>query len=191
VGTTATADAGLAAVRDKLEDLELRDRLSDAQGRAGELVVDVRDRAEDLRDRVPELLEELEPASRRARMKGWETLRAAIGVLLVLPRLLVRLLEALQPVAEQTAERGEHLAERARAAAADLPPVRRQRRRRRGQLALVWLGGVAVGTVIGWYLGQRRSPQVTYEATHGEIGVDGVPPLDATTPVAPAATERE
>jgi hypothetical protein len=185
VATTQTAEDRLRLVREQLQELDLRDRLDDARGRAEHLrddaldrAGDVRDRAEDLRDevrdRVPELLEDLEPAARKAQVTMWVALRHLIAALLVLPRVLVRVLGALPRLVEgaeklfrDAEKQGGELAERARDAAGSVPTVKRLRRRRRTQLAAWTAGGFALGAVTGWLLARRRSTTVAYEATRG------------------------
>jgi hypothetical protein len=202
---TKTAE-GRTTLRERVQDLELTDRLDEVRDRAEHVRDEVVDRAEhvradvvdragqvrdDVTDRVPAALEDLEPATRRARMAGWEVLRRSIGVLLILPRLLVRLLGALPPLVERAADQGADLADRSREAAAAVPAVRRRRERRRTQLALWTAGGFALGVLVGWLLGRRRREEVTYEATQGDVDEQRVPSVNGISPVAPVAPVRE
>jgi hypothetical protein len=192
---TKTADDRLATLREQLHDLELRDRLDEVRERAEHAREDVRERAEHVRDdvleRVPELLDDLEPAKRKAQLTGWSLFRRVVGILLVLPRVLVRVLGALPGVVEAAAGRGQDLAERTREAAGAVPSVKRLRRRRRTQLAAWTAGGFALGVLTGWLLGRRTSPAPVYEATQGDTAEWSVPPVDGATPTAPDAAVRE
>jgi hypothetical protein len=170
---TATAEDRLAALRAQLDELDLAAR------------------ADEVRDRVPELVDELEPRVRQARIRGWELVRALIGALLVLPRVLVRVLRVLPGAVETAADRSGELADRARHAAARTAPVQRARRRRRKQLALWTAGGFLAGAATGWLLARRRAPEVRYEATQGSVEDVGVPSVNGATPVATDAVVRE
>jgi hypothetical protein len=193
--TTEALEDRLTALRDQLEELDLRARFDDARARAEHARADVVDRTgavrDEVRDRVPELVDDLEPAVREARIKGWELLRAVIGALLVLPRLLVRLLGVLPGVVETAAEQGGELAGRARKAASSVPPVQRSRRRRRNQLVACTAGGFVAGAVTGWLLARRRPAEVRYEATGGSSDEVAVPSVNGAAPVAPDAAVRE
>jgi hypothetical protein len=204
-------------LRERLDDPELQERLDDVLDRAEHVRDDVIERAEHLRDdvleraehlrddvleraehlredvqgRMPELLEELEPAKRKAQIKGWELVRQLAGLLLIVPRLVVRMLGALPQVVEDAAEHGGDLAERAREAAGSVPAVQRSRRRRRMQLFAGIAAGFAAGTLFGWLLARRRPAEVPYEATQGDIAEVPVPSIDGTSPVAPDAIVRE
>jgi hypothetical protein len=204
VPTTDTAEDRLATLRSRLEDIDLRDRFEDLDLRdrlegAREHAEEVRDEVlaraghlgEDVRERVPALLEDLEPASRQARIKGWELLRSLVGILFVLPRLLVRLLGVLPGLVDRATEQGGEVADRARHAAASVPAVRHARRRRRTQLVAWTAGGFAVGVLTGWLLGRRARPEVSYEATSGDVTDLTVPMVDGAAPVAPDAAVRE
>jgi hypothetical protein len=206
VTTTKTAEERLATVRAHLHELDVRDHLDAARDRAEHLRDDVRDRAEHLRDdvrdrasglkddvqqRVPELIEDLEPASRQARIQAWEVFRRVVGALLVLPRLLVRLVQALPPVVEGAAEQGGELAARASHAAAAVPAVKQRRRRRRTQLAAWTVGGFAAGLLTGWLLARRRPTEVTFEATAGDADELSVPSVNGAAPLAADAPVRE
>jgi hypothetical protein len=177
--------------RERLPDLHLRDRLEGAREHAGELGHEVLERAADVRERVPDLLEDLEPASRRARIKGWELVRTLVGVLLVLPRLVVRLLGALPNVVERAADQGGEVADRARHVASSVPSVRHARRRRQKQLIAWTAGGFVAGAVTGWFLGRRTRPEPIYEATVGDAGGATVPTVDLTAPAPTDPTVRE
>jgi hypothetical protein len=204
VATTDTAEDRLATLRSRLEDIDLRDRFEDLDLRdrlegAREHAEEVRDEVlaraghlgEDVRERVPALLEDLEPASRQARIKGWELLRSLVGVLFVLPRLLVRVLGALPGLVDRATEQGGEVADRARHAASSVPAVRHARRRRRTQLVAWTAGGFVAGVLTGWLLGRRARPEIAYEATRGDVGDTAVPPVDGAAPVAPDAAVRE
>jgi hypothetical protein len=204
VATTDTAEHRLAALRDRLqdlylrerlEDLDLRDRFEDAREHAEEVRDEVVARAvharDDARERVPVLLEDLEPTSRQARIKGWELVRWLVGVVLVVPRLLVRLLGSLPDTVERTAEHGTELADRARHAASSVPPVRRARRRRRVQLAAWTAGGFVAGALVGWLLGRRTTPEVSYEATQGDTLAPPSPTVNGAAPVTADPAVRE
>jgi hypothetical protein len=185
VDTTKLTDDPLATLREPFQDLG--DRLEDARDRAEHLRDDVREQAEHVR----ELVEELEPATRQARIKGWELVRQVIGALLVLPRLAVRLLGALPPVVEGAAEQGGELADRARHVAGTVPQVRRHRQRRRLQLAAWTAGGFAAGVVTGWLLARRQPTEMIYESTQGDTDELPIPDVDATSPFAPDVAVRE
>jgi hypothetical protein len=208
---------GRTTLRERVDDLDLTDRLDDVRhhaedvrddvlDRAGHVRGDVLDRVEHVRDdvvdraekvrdevkdRVPELLEDLEPAGRKARIAGWEVLRRSIGVLLLLPRLLVRLLGSLPPLVEGAAQQGSELADRSREVASSVPAVKRRRDRRRTRLALWTAGGFALGVLVGWLLGRRRPTEVGYEATRGDTEEQPVPSVNGTSPVAPITPVRE
>jgi F0F1-type ATP synthase assembly protein I len=204
VATTDTAEHRLTALRDRLQDLDLRERLEELDLR--ERFEDVREHAEevreevaaraanardDARERVPALLEDLEPASRQARIRGWELVRWVVGVVLIVPRLLVRLLGNLPDTVERTAEHGTDLADRARHAAASVPTVRRARRRRRTQLAAWTAGGFVAGALVGWLLGRRTTPEVSYEATQGDTLAPPAPAVNGAAPVTADPAVRE
>jgi hypothetical protein len=175
--TTEALEDRLTALRDQLEELDLRARFDDARSLAEHARADVAD--------------DLEPAVREARIKGWELLRAVIGALLVLPRLLVRLLGSLPGVVETAAEQGGELAGRARKAASSVPAVQRSRRRRRNLLVACTAGGFVAGAVTGWQLARRRPAAVSYEATSGSSDEVAVPSVNGAAPVAPDAAVRE
>jgi hypothetical protein len=204
VATTGTAEERLAALRgrlqeldlrERLDELDLRDRLEEAREQAEEVRDDVLARAvhvrDDVRERVPAVLEDLEPTTRQARIKGWELVRWLIGAVLVVPRMVVRLLGALPDTVERTAEQSSELADRARHAAASVPAVRRLRRRRRAQLAAWTAGGFVVGAAVGWLLGRRSQPEVSYEATQGDTLSEPIPTVNGTAPVSSDPAVRE
>jgi hypothetical protein len=193
--TTEPLEDRLTALRDLVEDLDLRARLDEVRSRAEDVRDDVVDRSgavrDEVRDRVPELVDDLEPAVREARIKGWELLRAVIGALLVLPRVLVRVLGALPGVVETAAAQGGELAGRARKAASAVPPVQRSRRRRRNQLLACTAGGFVVGAVTGWLVARRQPAEDRSEATGGSSDEVGVPSVNGATPVTPDLAVRE
>jgi hypothetical protein len=204
VAATDTAEHRLTGLRDRLQELDLRERLEEVHLRdrlegAREHAEEVRDEVlaravharDDARERVPGLLEDLEPTTRQARIKGWELVRWLVGVALLVPRLLVRLLGSLPDTVERTAEHGTELAERARHAAASVPTVRRARRRRRAQLAAWTAGGFVAGALVGWLLGRRSTPEVSYEATQGDTLAPPTPNVNGAAPVTADPAVRE
>jgi hypothetical protein len=195
VATTDTAEHRLATLRDRLQELDVRDRLELARDQVEEVRDEMLARAaharDDVRDGVPALLDDLEPTTRQARIRAWELVRWAVGVLLVVPRLLVRLLGALPDTVERTAEHGTDLADRARHAAASVPAVRRTRRRRRTQLAAWTAGGFVAGAAVGWFLGRRTTPEVSYEATQGDTLAPPLPTVDGEAPLTADPAVRE
>ncbi len=128
----------------------------------------VLERADDVRERAPEMIEDLRPVVRRTEIRAWSLLRAATDVLLLVPRIVVRVLGVLADTIDELADRGEHLAERGREVADSLPAARSTRRRRRVRGALWVTGGFAAGFVTGWLVAQRQAEELVYEATDAE-----------------------
>ena len=139
--------------------------------RAGPAAADLLERADktrgELGERWHELEEELpvdtEKVALHLQRGVWQGVQVALAGLLVLPRLLVRLLGGLGELSDDVAKRGVDVGERAREAAAIVPPSRRERRRRALRTA-AWGGvGFGFGLGMGWVLGRRERPIVTYE----------------------------
>ena len=158
--------------RELFDDLDLRDRATDlaqdvqkrskdlrkrsqkAAKQTRELTAEAVDRAEDLRDRA----EDLEPLMRKLAIDVLTAFRALIGVLMVIPRLVVRGLGIFQDLidrSEVAREKGHELSERARDAAHAVPMSRGMRRRHRLWTALLVGGGFVVGFATGWILANR------------------------------------
>lgn len=158
--------------RELFDDLDLRDRATDlaqdVQKRSKDLrkrsqkaakqtrsfTADAMDRAEDLRDRA----EDLEPLMRKLAIDLLTGFRAFIGVLMVIPRLIVRGLGIFQDLldrGEVAREKAHELSERARDVAHTVPMSRGMRRRRRVWTALLVTGGFAIGFATGWILANR------------------------------------
>lgn len=174
-------------VRERWDELEpvLRERWSELEPvmreRWSELEPVVRERWSELEPVVRERLDDLEPAVRQAQLGMWRALRALFGALAVLPAMLVRALKTIAGVADDAAERGQHLGEEA---------LKRRRRRhgvtlRRRTLVAYLVGGVGVGFVIGWLLGRQRpedewltDDELPFEAS-GPAG-NGAPQGDAS-----------
>lgn len=118
----------------------------------------------------------------------WQVVRAALGVLLLLPKLVVRGLGGLGTLAEDVSERGLVAGERAREVVAAVPPSKRERRRQRLR-TVAWTGaGFGVGLGVGWLLGRSEGELVTYEPAQVGAHLDAAPvppgpvaaPLDTT-----------
>lgn len=153
---------------------ELADRASGARDELG-------NRADAAREALLERFDDvdLEPTIRRAKIGFWTSIRAVLGALLAVPRLLVRGLGGLADVADDAAERGSELSERSRELSARTRQLARQvpvtasaRRRARARTAAWAVGGFAVGALagaVGGYLLARRQPDLlddAWEATH-------------------------
>lgn len=141
--------------------------------RAGPAGAELLERAEkargELSDRWHELEEELpvdtEKVGLHVQRGFWQGAQVVLAGLLVLPKLLVRLLGGLGALTDDVAKRGVDVGERAREAAAVVPPSRRERRRR-ALRTTAWGGvGFGIGLGLGWILGRRERPVVTYEPT--------------------------
>lgn len=114
----------------------------------------------------------------------WQVISASLSILLLVPKLLVRGLGALGDLADDVADRGVVVGERAREAAAAVPPSRRERRRRAARTA-AWTGaGFGFGLLVGWLVGRRDDTTVTYEPA--DLGAHLSPSVDPE-PVPPAA----
>ena len=157
---------------------ELADRavpvLTDRAERARE---DLTRRWQELEQDLPVDAETVTPYLERG---AWQLFRAVLGVLLVLPRLIVRGLGQLSVAADDVSDRGLIASERVREAAGSVPASTRDRRRRRMRTA-AWTGaGFGLGLGLGWLLGrQEREPAITYEpadlAAHLEPATAGIP----------------
>lgn len=142
-------------------------------------------RWQELEEDVPVDLETVVPQLERG---VWQVIRAVLGVLLLVPRLLVRALGGLGTLAEDVSERGLVVGERAREVAAAVPPSKRERRRHCWRTA-AWTGaGFGVGLGVGWLLGRRDQAMVTYEPAELGAHLEAAPvppgpvaaPLDTT-----------
>ena len=106
---------------------------------------------------------DVEKVGRQVERGLWQVGSALLGVLLLVPRLLVRALGAFGTFADDVADRGVVAGDRAREAVAAVPPSRRDRRRRAVRTA-AWTGtGFGLGLLVGWLAGRRDVTTVTYE----------------------------
>lgn len=168
-------------------DLDARAALDVTQQRIREGLEEITDRANDAREVVTDRYHDLEDelavevprAVRRARVGAWGAARSGLGVLLVLPKLIVRVLGALSTAADHAAvlgadvaERGADVADRGLELAESLPSSRRERRRARVRTAGWFTAGFGAGIVVGWVLARRQATVVTYDAPYA---VDGPP----------------
>ncbi len=194
-GTTmGNRGSGLAKIgerpREWLDDLDLKD-LKDLPGDLRDRVGDPRDRIEELRDvvgnpreRVDELrevatetaetarerAEDLEPVLRQLAIQILTVFRALVGLLLIVPRLVVRGLGAVGDLldrAEVAREKGYELSERARDVARSVPPSRRGRWKRRLLATTLFGAGFAIGFAIGWFTANRLQEDSFYEEPSG------------------------
>ncbi len=158
-GRELTAEAGEFAG-------ELRDRAEDLRERVG----DPRERAVEVRDRAEHLQEDLEPFLRKLAIDVLTLVRGLLGVLIAVPRLIVRALGALGDLADRAEvarEKGHELSERARDAAHSLPLSRKMRWQRRFRLSLVVAVAFGIGFVIGWFVAQRQLDELVEDAPVG------------------------
>ena len=145
---------------------------------------DLARRWHDLEEELPMDMETVGPQLERGL---WQVIRAALGVLLLLPKLLVRGLGSLGSLADDVSERGLVAGERVREVAAAVPPSKRERRRRCLRTA-AWTGaGFGVGLAVGWFLGRRQEDMVTYEPADLSAHLDAapVPPGPVAAPLDP------
>jgi len=203
----ATAEQAAAA---RLEEARavLADRAEEArQGlteRAGPVLAERAEQARgglqrrwhELEQEVPVDLDTVVPQLERGL---WQVIRAVLGVLLLVPRLLVRALGGLGTLADDVSERGLVVGERAREIAASVPPSRRERRRRRWRTA-AWTGaGFGVGLFVGWLVGRRDQAMVTYEPAELGAHLETAPvppgpvaaPLDTTDEQPPVSVAEQ
>jgi len=167
-----------------------RETGTDLAERAGPVIAERTEQAKDELQRRLQELEESLPIDRETAVpqleRGlWQAIHAALGVLLLLPKLLVRAVGGLGTVAEDVSERGLVVGERAREVAGSIPPSKRERRRRRWRTA-AWTGtGFGVGLFVGWLVGRREHDMVTYEPTElgGHLEVAPVPPGPVASPL--------
>ena len=167
----------------------------DLAERAGPVIAERSEQAkDDLTRRWHELEEELpldvETVVPQLERGLWQVVRAALAVLLLLPKLLVRALGGLGSLADDVSDRGLVAGERVREVAAAVPPSQRERRRRRLRTA-AWTGaGFGVGLGVGWLIGRRQEEMVTYEPPELGAHLQTAPvppgpvaaPLDTTEP---------
>jgi hypothetical protein len=164
-----------------------------ARGTAGPVLAERTEQAKgDLQRRWHELEEELpvdlETVVPQLERSFWQAARAVIGVLLLVPRLLLRALRGVGTLADDVSARGLVVGERAREVAAAVPPSKRVRRQRRWRTAAFTGAGFGVGLFVGWLLGRREHDMVTYEPAELGSHLDAVPvppgpvaaPLDTT-----------
>lgn len=170
-----------------------RETGADLTERAGPVLADRTEQAkEELQRRWQELDEELpvdlETVVPQLERGLWQVIQTVLGVLLVVPKLVVRALGGLGTLADDVSERGVVVGERAREVAATIPPSKRERRRRRWQVA-AWTGaGFGAGLFVGWLVGRREHDMVTYEPAELGAHLEAAPvppgpvdrPLDAT-----------
>jgi len=167
-----------------------KDTGADLSERAGPVIAERSEQAkEDLTRRWHELEEELpmdmETVVPQLERGLWQVVRAALGVLLLLPKLLVRALGSFGSLADDVSERGLVAGERVREVAAAVPPSKRERRRRCLRTA-AWTGaGFGVGLFVGWLLGRRQEEMVTYEPAelHAHMDAAPVPPGPVAAPL--------
>ncbi len=146
---------------------------ADLAERAGPAAADLMERAGKTRDELTERWHELEEdlpvdtekVGRQVERGLWQGAQVALAGLLVLPKLLVRLLGSLGDLSDDVAKRGVDVGERAREAAAVIPPSRRERRRGALRTAAWGGAGFGIGLGVGWFLGRRERPIVSYEPT--------------------------
>ncbi len=168
--------------------------------RAGPAAAELRERAGQARGELTERWHELEEdlpvdtatVGLQLQRGVWQGAQVALAGLLVLPKLLVRLLGSLGDLSDDVAKRGVDVGERAREAAAVIPPSRRERRRRAVRTAAWGGAGFGIGLGVGWFLGRRERPIVAYEpadvtehlrtAADADV-VDQADPETAATPV--------
>lgn len=146
-----------------------------------ELTSELRERAEHVRDRAEEMrgrAEDLRPAVRRTEIGALSIIRDLLGVLLVVPRLVVRLLGSVADAVDSAAERGGVLAERGREAIDALPEARSTRRRRRLKGVLWVAGGFAAGFVAGWLVAQRQTEELMAEVRAVDDLADDASPTE-------------
>jgi hypothetical protein len=167
-----------AAKRTRKLTAEALDRAEDLRGRIGdprERAAELRDAAVDASESVRDRAEDLEPVLRKLAIDVLTVFRGLIGVLMAVPRLIVRGLGfagQLIDRAELARQKGHEYSERALDAAHNLPLSRRMRWRRRVSTTLLIGLAFAVGFAVGWVLAQRALDEVLEEV------VDDVrPPL--------------
>ncbi|MGM0618021.1 MAG: hypothetical protein ACQEUI_07750 [Actinomycetota bacterium] len=167
-----------------------RETSTDLAERAGPVLAERTEQAKgELQRRWQELEQDLpidrETVVPQLERSLWQSVHAALGVLLLLPKLLVRALGGLGTVAEDVSERGLVVGERAREAVASIPPSKRERRQRRWRNT-AWTGaGFGVGLFVGWLVGRREHDMVTYEPTElgAHLEVAPVPPGPVASPL--------
>ena len=192
----------LLAARAKTGSAELADWAKDTGAelaeRAGPVIAERAEQAkEDLTRRWHELEEDLpidtETLVPQLERGLWQVVRAALGVLLLLPRLLVQALGRAGTLADDVSERGLIAGERAREVAAVIPPSKRERCRRCLRTA-AWTGaGFGVGLAVGWLLGRREDEMVTYAPADVGAHLDPapVPPGPVAAPLDAADADAE
>lgn len=173
-----------AEALDRAEDL--RERVGDPRERAAELREAAGEASEVVRDRA----EDLEPVLRKLAIDLLTAIRGLIGVLMAVPRLIVRGLGFAGDLidrAEVAREKGHEYSERALDVAHNLPLSRRMRWRRRVSTTLLVAIAFAIGFAVGWVLAQRAMDEVLEEV------VDDVrPPLQPVDdPADEAATDAD
>lgn len=167
-----------------------KDTGADLAERAGPVVAERGEQAkDDLTRRWHELEEELpieiETVGPQLERGLWQVVRAALGVLLLLPKLLVRGLGSFGSLADDVSKRGLVAGERAREVAAAVPPSKRERRRTSLRTA-AWTGaGFGVGLCVGWLVGRRQEEMVTYEPAElgAHLETAPVPPGPVVAPL--------
>lgn len=176
---------------DRTSDLtsDVKGLTSDLKGRAE----DARDLAADLYDRRDEAAELAQEASRRGQIQLWRALRALFGLLLVVPKLLLRafstgaegLVAAVdggERARKVVAPRAEQLAEQARAAADRVPSARSTRWRTRRRAVLLTVVAFAAGAGVGYTLARRVDEldidELDEEPSVGDVTADAA----ATSP---------
>lgn len=167
-----------------------RETGADLAERAGPVLAERTEQAKgDLHRRWQELEEELpvdlETVVPRLERGLWQAIRTALGVLLIVPKLLLRALGGLGTLADDVSERGLVVGERAREVAAAVPPSKRERRRGCWRTA-AWTGtGFGVGLFVGWLVGRREQTMVTYEPAElgAHLEVAPVPPGPVAAPL--------
>jgi len=216
VGPRATAAGVEFAERARVRGADLAERAGPASAellerarrggaelaeRAGPAAADLRDRAGKARGELTERWHELEEdlpvdtgkVGLQLQRGMWQGAQVALAGLLVLPKLLVRLLGGLGDLSDDVAKRGVDVGERAREAAAVIPPSRRERRRRAFRTTAWGGAGFGIGLGLGWFLGRRERPVVTYEPADVTEHLRTASDLDVGGPAAPetAAPDEE
>lgn len=175
--TSTDHDESTQDLRERATDL--RDRATDMReqmkDRAGELTERARERAEVLRQEAEAAIP---PAAHKAQLGLWQGVRGLATVLAILPRLLIRVLQALSAGLETLFAQAEDAADRGQKLARRLPEPRALRRRHRRELILWTTGGFLVGAGVGYLVAQRRRQPAPPEEPWDDLTVDVTSPAD-------------
>ena len=149
------------------EAMDLAEDVRERVGDPRERVVEVRDAATEASEAVRDRAEDLEPVLRKLVIDLLTAFRGLIGVLMAVPRLIVRGLGMAGDLLDRTEvarEKGHEYSERALDVAHNLPLSRRMRWRRRVGTTLLLGVAFAIGFAVGWVLAQRAMEEVIDEA---------------------------